>query len=360
MKTKNLLLKCVPTIAFLALVSIGSARAQDPNQQQQYPPDQQQSAPPPQYPPQGRYPPAQQYPPQTQQYPQQGPPPQSQYPPPQYPQQGQYPPPSQGGQYPPAGYPPPQMLSPDQLRQVVGPIALYPDGLLAQVLTASTFSNQIPDAASWANQHQYLKGDALAQAIRADNLNFDPSIMALLPFPSVLDYMARYPAWTQALGNAVLSERDQVMDAVQQLRQEAYNYGYLQNDQYIRVNAAPGAIEILPVNPGFYYVPYYNPVVVFSRPRPGFFVGGAIRFGGGITIGASFAPWGWGGVGFGWHEHTILVDNHPWNRTWANRGYYAHPYAAPYHAVAGPRVEHHDYHDSHGHDAHGHDGHDHH
>lgn len=239
-------------------------------------------------------------------------------------------------------------MAPQQLHQLVGPIALYPDGLLAQVLTSATFSNQIPSAAGWAVQHEYLRGDALAQAIRADNLNFDPSVMALLPFPSVLDYMARYMGWTQALGNAVLSQRDQVMDAVQQLRQEAYSFGYLQNSPYQRVEVAgPGQIVIIPINPGMYYVPYYNPVVVFARPRPGFFVGGAIRFGGGISIGAAFAPWGWGGAGFGWREHTILIDRRPWVRTWQNRGVYQHPYAAPYRHEGAPREEHR--HDGHEH-----------
>ena len=121
----------------------------------------------------------------------------------------------------------------------MGPIALYPDGLLAQVLTASTFSNEIPNAAGWANAHQYLRGDQLAQAIQADNLAFDPSVMALLPFPSVLNYMAQYMGWTQALGNAVLAQRDQLMDAAQRLRQEAYSYGYLRDSQYVRVVAAP-------------------------------------------------------------------------------------------------------------------------
>ncbi len=334
-----------------AMLATGIGFAQDPNQA---PPPAQQQEPPPQYPPQGQnqqqqqtqqdqYPPAQgQYPPQQGQYP---------------PQQGQYPQYPQG-QYPPAQYPQPPTLAPQQLAELVAPIALYPDGLLAQVLTASTFANQIPDAAGWANAHQYLRGDQLAQAMRADNLSFDPSVMALLPFPSVLNYMAQYMGWTQALGNAVLAQRDQVMDAVQQRRQEAYNYGYLQNGPNVRVVASPGAIEIMPVTPGFFYVPYYNPVVVFARPRPGFFVGGAIRFGGGITIGAGFAPWGWGHVGFGWQQHAILIDNHPWGRTWSNRAVYVHPYAAPYHPQQGPRVEYHEnYHGGHPDHEHDHDHH---
>lgn len=313
-----------------------------------------------QYPPQGQYPPQNQNPPQSGQYP-----PQGQYPPPQGqppPQQGQYPP--QQGQYPPAQgqypqppqgqsypaqqapYPPqygqPPLASPQQLDQLVQPIALYPDGLLAQALTAATFSNEIPDAANWANVHSYLRGDELARAMQQDNLGFDPSVMALLPFPSVLNYMAQYMGWTQALGNAVLAQRPDVMDAVQRMRQEAYNYGYLRNSEYDRVVfGGPGDIEILPVTPGFYYVPYYNPAVVFYRPRPGFFVGAAIRFGPGITVGAAFAPFGWANIGFGWRAHTIIVDNHPWVRTWANRGVYVHPYAVPY-RHEGPRVERHE------------------
>jgi hypothetical protein len=293
-------------------------------------------------------PPQQQYPPQ--QYPQQPPP--GQYPPPQYPQgQGQYPPPQQyppaQGQYPPpqnpqAQYGQPPLLPPQQLDQLVQPIALYPDGLLAQVLTASTFSYQIPEAAAWANQHAYLHGDALARAIQEDNLPWDPSVIALLPFPSVLNYMAQYMGWTQELGNAVLAQRGDVMDAVQRMRQEAYNYGYLRSNPYMRVDVlGPNYIEILPVAPGYYYVPYYNPYVVFVRPRPGFAVAGAIRFGPGVTIGAAFAPWGWGGVGFGWREHTILIDHRPWERRWDNRAVYVHPYAERPHYV-GPRVEHHE------------------
>ena len=281
---------------------------------------------------------------------QQYPPPQQSYPPPQqYPQQ-QYPPAQQYPQqsYPPQGqYAQPPMVAPQQLDQLVGPIALYSDGLLAQVLTASTFSNQIPDAAGWSSQHTYLQGPALSQAIQQDNLPWDPSVLALLPFPSVLSYMAQYMSWTQQLGNAVLEQRGDVMDAVQRMRQQAYDYGYLRDPQfaqYQRVQVlGPGNIEILPVYPDYYYVPYYNPAVVFVRPRPGFVATGIFRFGPRITIGAGFAPFGWGGVGFGWREHTILVDRRPWVRTWANRGAYVHPYAAPYRHAPGPYVEHHEH-----------------
>ncbi len=235
------------------------------------------------------------------------------------------------------------MIAPQQLDQLVSRIALYPDGLLAQVLTASTFSNEIPDAATWAQQHSYIHGEDLARAIQEDQLPWDPSVIALLPFPQVLDTMARDMGWTQQLGNAVLAQRGDVMDAVQRMRQRAYDYGYLRSNQYEQVQAAgPGDIEVMPVNPGYYYVPEYDPYVVYARPRAGFFVGGAIHFGPAVTIGAAFAPWGWGGVGFGWRDHSILVDRRPWGRTWVNRQVYVHPYAGGVRRYEGPRVERHE------------------
>lgn len=329
------------SVVLTAALAAAPSFAQDPNQQ--YPPNQ--------YPPSQQYPQTQQYPP-NQQYPPAERYPQGQYPQGQYPQ-GQYPP--QQGQYPAGQYPPPQyaqppLMPPQQLDQLVSRIALYPDGLLAQILTASTFSNQLPDAAGWANQHAYLHGDDVARAAQGDNLPFDPSVLGLLAFPQVLGMMASDMGWTQQLGNAVLEQRGDVMDAVQRMRQQAYNYGYLRSNQYEVVRPiGAGDIEIAPVAPGAYYVPYYDPLVVYARPRPGFYAGTAIRFGPAITIGAAFAPFGWGGVGFGWREHTILVDNRPWARTWVNRGAYVHPYAVPYRRVDGPRVEHHDFR--------GHDGH---
>jgi Protein of unknown function (DUF3300) len=326
------------TIVLAALLTTGAVGAQDNSQP--YPPAPQQ------YPQQQPYPPQQQYP-------------QEQAPPPQYPQQS----PQQQPSYPPAPYgqypaAPAPVLSPQQLDQIAAPIALYSDPLLAQVLTAATYYNQIPDAATWAMQHNYLTGAALAQAIQDDRLPFDPSVQALLPFPQVLDYMARNMAWTQALGNAVLAQRPEVMDAVQRRRQQAYDYGYLRSNPYERVEAAaPYDVEIVPVNPGAYYVPVYDPFVVYARPRPGFFVGGAIRFGPAVSLGVSFAPWGWGGVGFGWREHSIVVAGRPWERTWVNQRAYVAPY--PIRPHTGPQVEHHEVHEYHAHEEHHGDDHHH-
>ena len=231
-------------------------------------------------------------------------------------------------------------LAPPQLDQMVARIALYPDPLLAQILTASTYWTEIPEAASWADQHSYLKGDALAHAMQADHLQWDPSILALLPFPSVLDMMARDPAWTEQLGNAVLTQDADVMDAVQRMRQRARSYGYLAPNSYINVVATGGYIQILPVNPSVIYVPSYDPLVVFAPPRPGFAIAGAIHFGPGITIGAAFGGWGWWlGSGFLWPSHSILIDRHPWTRVWGNRVGYVHPYAHGWVRPIGPRVE---------------------
>jgi hypothetical protein len=305
---------CAGVVAILSCVAVVAQAPPPPPPQQGYPPPQQQGYPPPQ----------QQGYPAQQGYPQQG-----------YPQQQGYP--------PPQGYPQqaPSLLAPQQLDDLVQRIALYPDPLLAQVLTGATYWNEIADAATWANQHAYLRGDELSRAMYEDNLSFDPSVLALIPFPSVLDMMARDPGWTQALGNAVLSQRPDVMDAVQRMRQKAMDAGFLQTNAQDRVVVGgPGDIEILPVNPGIVYVPYYNPGVVFVGPRPGFFAGVGITFGPGIFVGA-FAPFGWAGPAFGWRTHDIIIDHRPWVRTWANRGNYAHPYAVPVARPSGARVERH-------------------
>jgi hypothetical protein len=231
--------------------------------------------------------------------------------------------------------PPPPAYPPQELDRLVQRVALYPDPLLAQVLAAATFTDQIPDAARWADQHHYLTGDALAGAITADRLPWDPSVQALLPFPSVLDMMASDMSWTGELGNAFLAQRDQVMDAVQRERKRARDFGYLRTNGPIVVSGGP-YIEIMPVNPGFIVVPAYDPLIVFAAPRPGFFVGGAISFGFGINIGVAFRPWGWGLNRFAWASHGVFINNAPWGRTWVNRGAYVHPYAGVP-RYAGPR-----------------------
>lgn len=239
---------------------------------------------------------------------------------------------------------PPPLLGPGQLDQLVSRIALYPDPLLAQLLAAATYSDQIPDADMWANEHRYLHGDELARAINEDHVPWDPSVQALLPFPEVLHLMASDPGWTRELGDQFLSQRDAVMDAVQRMRHRAYQYGYLRSNPHLSVFVSGPSIVINPLG-GLYYVPVYNPGVVFAAPRAGFFVGGALTFGVGIGIGAAFAPWGWGAARFGWGAHEVILNNHPWVRTYSNRAAYVHPYTVPRYQparrVEGHRLEEH-------------------
>ena len=145
--------------------------------------------------------------------------------------------------------PPPPSFPPQQLDQLVARIALYPDPLLAQVMAAATYPNDIPAAAQWADQHHYLAGQQLADAIQGDQLPWDPSVQALLPFPSVLDMMNSDMRWTSDLGNAFLAQQQDVMDAVQRQRAVAQRYGYLRTNGQVAVSGGP-YIAITPVNPG--------------------------------------------------------------------------------------------------------------
>ena len=243
------------------------------------------------------------------------------------------PPPPAPSYGPPPG--PPPSYPPQELDRLVSRVALYPDPLLSQIFAAATFPDQIQAAAQWADQHHYLTGDALAAAISADRLPWDPSVQSLLPFPSVLDMMASDMAWTSELGNASLAQQPDLMDAVQRERRQAYDYGYLRTNPQVIVNAGP-YIEILPANPAFIVVPYYDPLIVFAPPRPGFFVGAAISFRFGIAIGPAFAPWGWGASRFAWGQHAVFINNARWNRTWTNRATYVHPYGVPRYTGARP------------------------
>jgi hypothetical protein len=173
-----------------------------------------------------------------------------------------------------------------QLDSLVSRIALYPDPLLAQIFAAAAFPDQIVAAA------QGSPGP------------FDPSVAALIPYPSVLQMMASDPSWTQALGQAVMQDQGAVMDAIQNLRREAQQYGYLQSGPQMQVVDDGGYVDIQPVG-GYMYVPTYDPYIVFAQPRPGFFVGGAIRFGGGFH-------WAGGNNSFNWRSHQVVVNRRVW------------------------------------------------
>ena len=228
--------------------------------------------------------------------------------------------------------------APAELDRIVSPVALYPDPLLAQVLAAATYSTEIPDAAQWADNHRSFTGDRLADAINADQVPWEPSVQALLPFPSVLDMMARDMAWTEELGDAVLAERGEVMDAVQRRRHEAFAYGYLRSDAAVTVSSGP-YIEIVPVEAAYIPIPVYDPLVVFAAPRPGIVVRTALTYRFGARLGVAFAPWGWGVSGFDWPGRLVVINRRPWERTWVNRETYVHPYVVR--RYAGPPLEQH-------------------
>jgi hypothetical protein len=237
--------------------------------------------------------------------------------------------------------PPPPSFSPQQLDNLVSRVALHPDPLLAQILAAATFPDQIPDATKWADQHHYLTGDELAQAISNDQLPWDPSVQALLLFPTVLEQMANDMNWTTDIGNAFLSQQQDVMDAVQRMRQKARDFGYLSTNQQVIVSGGP-YITILPARPDYLVVPYYDPLVVYARPRPGFFVGAGISFRFGVNLGVAFRPWGWGNNRIAWDRRTVFINNAPWGRTWVNRREYVHPYAVRRTVVGNRPVERHE------------------
>jgi hypothetical protein len=220
-------------------------------------------------------------------------------------------------------------FDPPQLDHMVSRIALYPDPLLAQTLAAATFPDQIPDASYWADEHHDMTGNELADEIQDDQLPWDPSVQALLPFPAVLHMMASDMNWTTDLGNAFLGQQQEVMYAVQRMRQRARDYGYLRTGPQIVVSGGP-YITIMPARVDYVVVPTYDPVVVYERPRAGFFIGGAIGFRFGVALGASYRPWGWGYNRIAWDRRVVFINNAPWQRTWVNRYEYHHPYTVRY------------------------------
>jgi hypothetical protein len=153
-----------------------------------------------------------------------------------------------------------------RIEQLVAPIALYPDALLAQILMASTYPLDIVQAARWQEKNKGLKGEALEKA--ADKQSWDPSVKALVFFPSVLKYMNENLDWTQDLGDAVLGQRDDVMDAVQRLRREAEKAGTLKTTKQQRVERSGDTIVVQPADPKVVYVPSYNPSVVYGASAP--------------------------------------------------------------------------------------------
>src|SRR5271163_4706734 len=209
-------------------------------------------------------------------------------------------------------------LTPDELQQLAAPIALYPDALVAQVLAAATFPDQIAAAEGWYQYHSNLTGPNLMAAV--DQQPWDPAVKALCQFPSVLANMASNLTWTSSLGEAYHTQSADVMTAIQVLRAKAYAAGNLKSSQQLAVvQQSPQVIVIQPVNPQVVYVPMYNPAVVYGYPYvvPAYVyvpppAGAAVvAFGVGIAVGALMAGgsygWGYSSWGCGWHGTTTVV-----------------------------------------------------
>src|SRR5271155_5654097 len=203
------------------------------------------------------------------------------------------------------GQPQPQVqpLNAQQLEQLVAPIALYPDPLVAQVLTASTYPAQVADADRWRQSQGYAPAEQIAGGAEAQN--WDPSVKALTAFPQVLAEMDRNMRWTTDLGNAYYNQPQDILQAVQVMRQRAQAAGNLQNTPQETVSYDQGNIELAPANPQVVYVPAYNPWAVYGQPispYPGFsllgaigsFVGAAVGVGLGGGFGASPVSFGLG------------------------------------------------------------------
>ena len=166
-----------------------------------------------------------------------------------------------------AGTPP---FKKEELEQIVAPIALYPDALLAQIFMASTYPLEIVEAARWSKAHPEVKGDAVAGAVQSQT--WDPSVKSLCAFPDVLAMMNEKIDWTQKLGDAFLAQQKEVMQAVQVLRNKAKETGNLKSTKEVTVKTepapagapAPQTIIIESPDPEVVYVPTYNPTVVYG------------------------------------------------------------------------------------------------
>jgi len=223
-------------------------------------------------------------------------------------------------------------LSAEQLQELVAPIALYPDALVAQILAASTYPTQIVEADRFLQQNPGLKGKDLGAAV--DQKDWDPSVKALTQFPSVLANLDKNLTWTSELGDANANQAAAVMDAVQFMRQKAEAAGNLKTTEQQTVTNQGSSVVIQPADPQVVYVPTYDPAIIYGYPVglwPGFYYpwwgpGAYLSFGLGFGIGAFYGfGWGWGGWGFDWGHRGILYGGGRYayhSRSFYNRSAY--------------------------------------
>lgn len=217
--------------------------------------------------------------------------------------------------------PPPQTAqqSTEQLQQLVAPIALYPDALIAQILAAATYPDQVVEAGRWMQQHKDLTGGSLASEV--DKQSWDPSVKALTQFPAVLANMNQNLAWTSELGDTHVNQQQELTQAIQTMRERAKQAGNLNTTPQENVKTKGKTIVIEPATTDTVYVPQYDPWLVYGTPMaifpgwypyPGLFLDGpGIGFGLGFGVGlfAGFG-WGWHGWGYDWRHGGRVEYNH--------------------------------------------------
>lgn len=231
----------------------------------------------------------------------------------------------------------------EELDQMLAPLALYPDSLLAQVLMASTYPGDVADAVAWSKANPDSSGDTAVHAVASQP--WDPSVQSLVAFPAALATLGQDPAWVQRVGDAFLAQPDAVMDSVQRLRRKAQAAGNLESNEQQRVteqpaepapapapapsgtstvvqqSAAPPTIIIEPAQPQVVYVPNYNPNVVYGTwpypsppvyypPPPGYYFGGALATGLGFAAGVAIIDSLWGDCDWGGGDVDIDVDRY--------------------------------------------------
>ena len=238
-------------------------------------------------------------------------------------------PPAPSSSAQPASQPPPgaELLKPEQLEALVAPIALYPDELLANVLAASTYPLEVVQADRWLKERKTLKGDALKKEV--EKQSWDNSVKALASTADVIAMMSDKVDWTKNLGDAVLAQQPDVMDAIQRLRSKAYDNKKLvttkQQKVSVQTQENKQAIVIEQADPNTMYVPYYDPATVYGAwpyaEYPPYYFGypsyiGAGVIAAGLAFGTAWAigRWGnyWGG-GFNWGNRNVYVNH--FNRT---------------------------------------------
>lgn len=243
--------------------------------------------------------------------------------------------------------PPDRTFRQEELDQMLAPIALYPDSLLAQILVAATYPVQVTEARRWVQQNGDLRGEALNNEL--DRMDWDLSVKALVPFPQVLAMMDDKLAWTERLGDAFLAQQADVMDTVQRLRARAQAEGNLKSTPEQTVMVGGESIEIVPADPEMVYVPWYDPAVVYGTwwypayppyawypyfPAGPVVTYGLFGFAAGIAV-ASAWNWGWGHWDWGRRDidvnvsrnininrhHIDVVRTTAWSREPGRRGF---------------------------------------